>query len=201
MKLGIICGSGRGDSQSAKVGSYIATQLQQKGHETWLCDLGGKDALPLWDDSIFAGSEEWKTRLAPVAEQLTSCEGFVIISPEWHGMVPSALKNFFLFWGKGELAHKAATIVAVSSGTGGAYPVAELRMSSYKNNRIAYTPEHVIVRGVENVLNAAEPESEDDQRIRTRLNYALDILLAYTGALNTVRASGVVDLKAFGNGM
>jgi hypothetical protein len=38
-------------------------------------------------------------------------------------------------------------IIAVSGGAGGgAYPVAELRMSSYKNSRICYLPEHLIVR-------------------------------------------------------
>ncbi len=46
-------------------------------------------------------------------------------------------------------------IVAVSSGAGGAYPVAELRMSSYKNSRICYIPEQIIIRDVENVLNEA----------------------------------------------
>ena len=52
-----------------------------------------------------------------------------------------------------QLGHKPALIVTVSSADGGAYPVAELRMSSYKNNRICYLPEHVILRNVERILN------------------------------------------------
>ena len=53
--------------------------------------------LPLWDESIWAGDPEWQARLSPISEELGSSDGFVIIAPEWHGMVPSALKNFFLF--------------------------------------------------------------------------------------------------------
>lgn len=200
MKLGIICGSGRHNSQSGKIGRYLANEFSAKGHDSWLLDLG-ENPLPIWDDSIFQGDEGWKARWSPIAEQLHSCDGFVIISPEWSGMVPAALKNFFLLASRGELAHKAAMIVAVSSGTGGAYPVAELRMSSYKNTRIAYTPEHVIVRDVEQVLNDEQPADENDQRIRTRLNYASEVLLAYSKALNEVRASGVIDLEGFRNGM
>jgi len=47
-----------------------------------------------------------------------------------------------------ELGHKPALIVAVSSGDGGAYPVSELRMSSYKNNRLCYIPEQVALKSM-----------------------------------------------------
>jgi len=117
--------------------------------------------------------------------------------------VPSGLKNFFLMWGKGELAHKPALIVTVSSADGGAYPVAELRMSSYKNNRICYIPEQVIVRNVESVLNddPAENDADADRYFRERIPYALKILREYGLALGQVRGSGVADLALFKNGM
>ncbi len=125
------------------------------------------------------------------------------IAPEWHGQVPSGLKNFFLMWGKGELAHKPALIVTVSSADGGAYPVAELRMSSYKNNRICYIPEQVIVRNVEGVLNENEADNnaDADQYFRSRFGYALGVLKEYAVALRQVRESGAADLSVFKNGM
>ena len=49
-----------------------------------------------------------------------------VVSPEWNGMVPSMLTNFFLLCSNNELAHKPGLLVGVSSGTGGSYPVAEL---------------------------------------------------------------------------
>ena len=125
------------------------------------------------------------------------------VAPEWHGQVPSGLKNLFLLCGKDQMGHKPALIVTVSSGDGGAYPVAELRMSSYKNNRLCYIPEQIIVRHVETVLNddSAQNDPDPDAYFRDRIRYALGILREYALALRQVRASGVTDTGVYRNGM
>jgi NAD(P)H-dependent FMN reductase len=118
---------------------------------------------------------------------LDGADAFVIISPEYNGMVPSRLKNFFLLASKTTLlSHKPAMLIGVSSGAGGAYPIAELRMSGYKNTKICYIPDHVIVRQVESVLNEQSPDSTNphDQSIRERINHNLTILLEYAKALS-----------------
>lgn len=204
MKISIISGSHRTNSQSEKVARFIQRTLQEQQlcDESWLFLLEG-NPLPLWDESIWEGDPEWQARLSPISEQLASSDGFVVIAPEWHGQVPAGLKNFFLMWGKGELAHKPALIVTVSSADGGAYPVAELRMSSYKNNRLCYIPEHVIVRNVESVLND-DPEKNNpdaDGYFRERIAWALGILKEYAVALRDVRASSATRLDVFKNGM
>jgi len=204
MKISIVSGSHRKVSQSEKVARYVQRTLEEQGlcDETWLFSLAG-NPLPLWDEGIWEGDADWQARLQPLSGQLASSDGFVIISPEWHGQVPAGLKNFFLMWGKGELAHKPALIVTVSSGDGGSYPVAELRMSSYKNNRICYIPEHVIVRNVEGVLNDNEADNnpDADQYFRARFVYALGILREYALAMRQVRASGATQPGMFKNGM
>ena len=204
MKISIISGSHRIDSQSEKVSRYIQRTLQQQKicDETWLYLLAG-NPLPLWDESIWESHPDWMARLTPISEQLASSDGFVIVCPEWHGQVPAGLKNFFLMWGKAELAHKPALIVTVSSADGGAYPVAELRMSSYKNNRLCYIPEQVIVRNVESVLNgdASQNNPDADGYFRERIAYALGVLKEYALALRSVRASGAASLDTFKNGM
>ncbi len=204
MKISIISGSHRQNSQSEKVAGFIERTLQEKQlcDESWLFSLKG-NPLPLWDEGIWEGAPEWQERLTPISEQLASSDGFVVISPEWHGQVPAGLKNFFLMWGKGELAHKPALIVTVSSADGGAYPVAELRMSSYKNNRLCYIPEQIIIRHVESVLND-DPEKNNpdaDGYFRERIAYALGVLKEYALALRAVRASGAANLDVFRNGM
>lgn len=76
-------------------------------------------------------------------------------------------------------------------------------MSSYKNSRLCYIPEQVIVRNVEQVLNedpAANNESADSY-FRERLQWALNILKEYALALRQVRASGATETEKFGNGM
>lgn len=204
MKITVICGSSRRQAQSLKVSRFIEKTLKEKAlcDETWLYALTG-NPLPLWDESIWEGDPQWMARLEPLSAQLMSSDAFVVVSPEWHGQVPSALKNFFLMWGKGELAHKPALIVTVSSADGGAYPVAELRMSSYKNNRLCYIPEQIIVRHVESVLNddPAQNDPEADAYFRDRIAYALRILREYALALKQVRDSGATDLSVYKNGM
>jgi NAD(P)H-dependent FMN reductase len=203
LKISLIVGSHRRPSQSAKVGRFIERSLREQGlcENTYTLDLGDA-TLPLWDESIGQGDPIWQARLAPISRELAESDGLIVITPEWHGMVPSGLKNFFLLWGKGELAHKPALIVAISSSDGGAYPVAELRMSSYKNNRLCYIPEQIIVRRVERVLNdGGDNDPDADAYFRERILFALRILREYAVALGAVRASGRVFDSRFKNGM
>ncbi len=203
MKITIISGSHRQNSQSIKVGKHIEkTLLESKlSDETYLFSLAG-NPIPLWDESIWEGDEEWKRILGPISDELESSDGFVIIAPEYHGQVPAALKNFFLMW-KQQLSHKPALIVGISSADGGSYPVAELRMSSYKNNRICYLPEHLIIRNVESILNDDQEKNnaEADSYFRERIQWCLGILNEYSKALKVVRDSGVTDTDKFTNGM
>lgn len=202
MKIAIISGSHRRNSQSMKVARHIEKTLQSGiCEETWLYSLEG-NPLPLWDEGVWDGEQEWLEILTPLREQLSSCDALVVITPEWHGQVPAGLKNFFLLFGKNELSHKPALIVSVSAGAGGAYPVAELRMSSYKNSRLCYIPEHVIIRDVESILNeTGENDERSDSYIRERLEWSLTILKQYAIALKDVRDSGVTLTEKFGNGM
>ena len=205
MKIGIISGSHRLQSQSEKVSRYIENALLKQGYcdETWLYNLAG-NPLPLWDESIWEGDEDWQARLQPLSEQLHSCDAFVIVAPEWHGMAPAGLKNFFLMWtAGGELAHKPALIVTVSTADGGSYPIAELRMSSYKNSRICYLPEHLIIRYVDTVFNenpdANKPTAQE--YFEERLAYCLAMLKAYAEGFQHIRASGAISLETFTSGM
>lgn len=204
MKLGIIIGSHKIHSQSAKVGDFVKSRIGDlvSGSEVYLLDLG-KTPLPLWDESKWQGGGAVKEAFLPVSKALSGCDAFVVITPEWSGMVPAALKNFFLLCDAGELAHKPALIIAVSSGMGGAYPVAELRMSSYKNTFLNYIPDHVVIRSIEQLLNgeSANPDISGDQYVRERLDYSIKILHEYAKALGAVRSSGLIDRKKYPFGM
>ncbi len=203
MQITIISGSHREPSQSAKVARHIRQRLQrQPGITAEIFSLAG-NPLPLWDQGVWDGDPEWEALLGPVKRQMAASDGFVVIAPEWHGQVPAGLKNLFLLLSRFELGHKPALIVTVSAGDGGAYPVAELRMSSYKNNRLCYIPEQLIIRHVESVLNddPAANDPDADAYFRRRIDWALGILREYALALAQVRASGATDSDEFNNGM
>lgn len=204
MKISIISGSHRNPSQSEKIGRYIETLLKNEFSdvEPFLYSLAD-NPLPLWDQSIWESDEEWMKRLAPLKEQFSNSDALVIISPEWHGQVPAGLKNFFLMFNRFEFGHKPAFIVSVSSGSGGTYPIAELRMSSYKNNRLCYIPEHLIIRDVESVFNddAEDNDEKSDGYYKERLKWCLEILQGYGKALKQMRNETAVHNDKFSNGM
>jgi NAD(P)H-dependent FMN reductase len=197
LNIALVAGSGRNNSQSGKVARFIRQRLihldQSTDAQSSLIDLG-LAPLPLWPAED-AGPWELYRR------QLQAADAVVIVAPEWNGMACPAIKNFFIYASKAELAHKPALLVGVSSGIGGAYPISELRASSYKNCRLCYLPEHLIVRRVEQVMNGVEPSSEDDQRLHARLDYDLDILARYALALRPVREAIDMSNPAFANGM
>lgn len=204
MKISIISGSHRNPSQSEKVARYIEVLLKNEfsNIDPFVYSLAD-NPLPLWDQSVWESDPEWVERLDPLKKQFSQSDAFVIITPEWHGQVPSGLKNLFLLFSRFEFGHKPAFIVSVSSGDGGAYPVAELRMSSYKNNRLCYIPEQVIIRNVENVLNdkAEDNHEKSDVYYKERLKWALNILKGYATALKTLRDETDIHSDNFSNGM
>ena len=202
MQIAIIAGSHRKDSQSSRVGAYIAKDLARIDSSVTVdtIDLAG-NALPLWDESVWQGDSQLAALWKPCRDKMRKADGFVIISPEWAGMVPPGLKNLLLFAGPKEVGHKPALIVAVSASKGGSYPVNELRTSGYKNNRLVYIPEHVLVQDVADVLVGETPTSERDAWLRRRIEFADRILLEYAKALAPIRASGLTEHADFPYGM
>src|SRR3989338_5167958 len=185
LNIALGAGSGRNNSQSGKVARFLRQRLIQLGYtddaQSNVIDLG-LAPLPLWPAE---DAGPWGL----YSKQLAAADAVVIISPEWNGMACPAIKNFFIYASKAELAHKPGLLVGVSSGVGGAYPISELRASSYKNCRLCYLPEHLILRQVEQLLNGPEAASETEQRLHARIDYALDILVKYGTALKPVRAA------------
>lgn len=202
MKVGIISGSHRINSQSIKIARWIETRFNSLAltQRVYTLELATAN-IPFWDEGMWNGEEKWKSIWSKHSIELSACDAFVIIAPEYGGMVPPALKNIFLLCSNQELAHKPALIVGVSAGRSGSYPIVELRMSGYKNTRICYLPDHMIIREAEKMFLAEEPQCPVETDVRARLDYFLRVLKEYAKALSTVRASGVIDTKSFPNGL
>lgn len=196
--LTIIMGSNRKDSQSSKVAKYLLGQLKgaHQCAEIEMIDLRDL-ALPLFNDESFASHKAWPK----ISEMLKKSSAFVVVTPEWDGMACPTIKNFFNYCRSQELSHKPALIVTVSAGAGGSYPVVELRMSSYKNSRICYIPDHVVVRQVESLLNEESPVNADDTMIRERLDFSIKMLLCYEKAFKNITSEKFLYDPAYLNGM
>lgn len=188
MKYVIISGSHRKHSQSEKVSKWLLRQLEKRGNEVVILNLAD-NPFPLWDESFWREGSELQKFMQPTLDLLSSAEGLVIVSPEWGGMVPAALKNVLLFLGQHHVGHKPCLLVGISAIRGGAYPVAELRMSGYKNTKLNYIPDHLIIREVEGVMNddSLDLGDKNDIYIKKRALFTLDVLEVYTKAFISIR--------------
>jgi NAD(P)H-dependent FMN reductase len=202
----IISGSHRPTGNSGRIARHVEKELKAKGHGTHIIDLA-QTVLPLWDEGMWGAKpldEKWATLWAPLAKEFEKADGLVIVSPEYHGNVPSGLKNLILLLGNGPLAaHKPALLIGVSASAGGAYPIAELRLNGSKNNRMLFLPEHLIVRGAGEVfVDSPKPEhARSDAYLRERLSWNLQLLEDYLEPMKAVRAKGHTMNSKFANGM
>ena len=192
MNIIIFSGSNRKNSHSFRISNYLKDKLKLLNVNPEIIDLY-KYKFPLWDEDVDNTSPKFKKLFVNYSNILKQSFGFVFVVPEWNGMVPPQVKNlFFIFSNKG-FAHKPGLIVSVSNTNGGAYPVAELRSFSYKNNRICWIPDHVIIRQV----NDFNPKT--DKRLDSRIEYSCKMLIEYAKALESVRK--ITDFDNFQNGM
>lgn len=191
MNVCIISASSRAGSNSRRLSDVMNAQFL--GGRASVVDLF-EQSLPLWDGSAPTATVE------AVRAKLNQADAFVMVVPEWHGMAPAALRNFFLWFGAAELAHKPTLLVAVSGAVGGAMIISELRGSAYKNARVLYLPEHLILRDANDLWNGIE-DRKSDGYLAKRAEYALAMLETYTQALAPVRAQLCEGLADFPNGM
>lgn len=198
MKIGIISGSPRNGSETGRVCRHIASRLAAlpQGATYQIFDLSDIH-LPLWDAGQFDEGSEFMKMWPQLGADLARCDGFIVASPEWAGMVTPHLKNLLLNCGA-EMAHKPALLVSVSAGMGGAYPIAELRMSGYKNSHIWWLPDHLILRDVASLFH--DENDATSLSLNARIDHLLLWLTHSTSALAPVRAA-CQDLKTYPFGM
>ncbi len=199
MNISIIVASHRENSQSKRIAEIIESKLKifDKLIKTAVIDLASLN-LPFWSPEKKEGVGIWSDTWKNVSNTLANSSGFVLVVPEYGGMATPQAKNLFLLCDKGELAHKPGLIVSVSSGNGGAYPITELRSSSYKNTHIMWIPENIIIRNVEEF----KPENHGENIpmwLEDRIDYVLELHLAYASNMKPLRE--LINRKDFGNGM
>jgi len=195
MNILVISASMRGESQSLKIAEYLCTRLKTQDQNAWVLDLHAVK-LPIYDDGETVAESKGE-----ILRQISDADGFVFVSPEWNGMMSHGLLNL-MHYVKNEMAHKPVMLVGVSSGRGGTYPLAQMRLMGHKNTHYVISPENLIVGGVNDMLNNQNMDnSAADISVKKRAEYALTILVEYAKALKNIRDSGVVDMSIFPSGV
>ncbi len=199
MKISIISTSHRKNSESSRVGIILKNFLIDidKNIKTFNFDMF-ETKIPLWPAKKNKNNQFENTIIQKSSLELNSSDGFILIVPEYGGMATPNSKNFFLIFNNGELFHKPGLLVSVSSGNGGAYPISELRSSSYKNSHIMWIPENLIIRNVEQFLPGNHGKLIPNW-IDNRIIYSLTLLIKYAECLRPIQS--FINKKEFGNGM
>ena len=199
MKLSIISTSQQKNSQSKRVSEIFKNLILEIDNKIECFNLDMfENKIPLWTSEKNEDLSFWKNRLDKISANLNSSDGFIFVVPEYGGMASPSAKNFFLIFNSGELFHKPGLIVSISSGNGGAYPISELRSSSYKNTHVLWIPENIIIRNVNQFLPGKHgdliPGWMDD-----RIKYSLNLLIKYSEYLKPIQK--YINRKDYGNGM
>ena len=196
MKIMLVSGSSRSGSQSRRVTDELAQRLENRQVETSIVDLFETPVATVLDDIHTEGSPEHGV-VSKITAEAESSDGFVIVTPEWGGMASPAVKAMFTV--TTGYAHKPGLIVSVSASANGAYPVSDLRMSSYKNTKIVYIPDHLVLRNVSALYG--ESASGEAEYINERTDFSIDALIAYATAMAPIRDEEFLDQEKYAFGM
>lgn len=199
MKISLISTSHREKSQSNRISKILEEVILKINNRIICYNLNMHESkIPLWTSNRKENSKFWEKDFEKISNELKNSDGFIMIVPEYGGMATPNSKNLFLLFNNGELFHKPGLIVSISSGSGGAYPIAELRSSSYKNSHIMWIPENIIIRNVEQFSPGNHglliPNWMDD-----RIKYSCNLLIKYAEYLKPLQQ--YINRKDFANGM
>lgn len=192
MKIAIISGSGRNNSNSLKLGQYIASRYQSEAITIDLIDLNQHSILlhhyePLDDTQLMYEKVQLLNRLY-------DCDGLMIIAPEWGGMLPPVLHNALLLSAFGSasgfpLGHKPAFAIGVSASGGGHNPISILKGYGAKNPHLVWLPFHLIINNINEFLSDIDEDSQNTRHLQlmSRLDSGAHALSLYAKQLKPIR--------------
>lgn len=175
MKIMVISGSPRSQSNTYVIASNVRDILQKKGAEVLFFDVA-QNLLPLYNGEESQRHHPEVARLFAYAEQ---AEAFFILSPEYHSGMSGALKNALDYLSRNQFDFKPVAIAsAAGGGKGGINALNNLR---------------IVIRGVGGLVLSeqcvVDPSDITDQghlkeTIHMRLNLIADQLVDVTRRLN-----------------
>lgn len=186
MKIVVIAGTNREGARSRAVAGAVARRYAaMEGVEHTLLDLA---ALPteLFTPGAYAEKPE---AYAPFADAVVSADGLHIVTPEYNGGMPGALKLFIDHLPFPEsFERRPVCFTGVASGRWGALrPIEQLQgVFGYRN---AYQlPDRVFITGAHRVLD--ESGWPNDDFLSKKLAAQIEHFVAFCQALKPLRPSG-----------
>jgi NAD(P)H-dependent FMN reductase len=111
MKITIIQGSPRQGANTAVVSAFLEAKMSEASGVTAVSMLDIRD----FNFPVYGSGQPDAIKLEEFRDALVSADGILIVTPEYNGRVPGALKNTLDFF-RAEYAKKPMGVVTVSSG-------------------------------------------------------------------------------------
>lgn len=179
MKIVGISGSMRPESTTKKAVSIVLEAARKEGAETQLIHLADWK-LPIYDDR-----SDLSTYPGPVLrfiETVTSADGLVIGSPEYHGSLTGALKNSLDFLEGRHLKDKQVALLGVAGGSMGATNTVNTLQQIMRNLHAWPLPASP---SIPSAYNAFTPEGKlKDEGLQARLEILGKQLVEYVQIMN-----------------
>ena len=185
LRIAIILGSTRPGRKTEPVARWVLDHARQRGDAEYeLVDIAEFD-LPLLDEPIPPSQHKYsKDHTKRWSEKIASFDGYVFVTPEYNHSTSGALKNAidFLY---SEWNNKAAGFVSFGS-SGGTRAVEHLRliMGELQVADVRSQVALSLFTDFEN-FSAFKPQALHEKSLKSML----DQLIAWSGAMKSVRAS------------
>ena len=157
MKIEIVCGTNRPNSNSMKVCQIVHEQLEKNQASPSILDL---QEVPLQELNGTQYSENKPQRLTSLIERINSADGVFMVVPEYNGSFPGALKYFIDHWDYPKtFESRPVAFIGLGGRFGGLRPVEHLQqVFGYRNSYIF--PERLFLTNVWSLLK--DGKIEDD---------------------------------------
>ncbi|MCB1164132.1 MAG: NAD(P)H-dependent oxidoreductase [Candidatus Krumholzibacteriia bacterium] len=175
MNLLIVSGSTRARSRTRALATGLVSVAETAGASVRLLDLHAT-RLPLFE----SGNADLAARpeVEEIKDSAAWADGFLLGTPEYHGGVSSALKNWLDYLYE-ELAGKLAGVYAVTGGGGGDMSITAVKNSVHWCHGFTL-PFHAAARGVD-----FDGLALQNEKVRDRLERLVRDLVRYAPVLRS----------------
>lgn len=179
----VIVGSVRRGRLSDRVARFAAARLRRAGADAPLLDLA-EIGLPVMEERL-SKRDDPPPGLVPFARAVAEADAVVVVSPEYNGAVPGALKNA-LDYLHGEWDRKPVGIVTASSGGfGGVNAQTQLQLLFLRIRALPVAALPVSQVG----LSFSEDGEPRDERYETSFARFAETLFWYAEAIGAAKAA------------
>lgn len=185
MNIAIISGSSRPERKSHQVVKEIERKLNEEfdNYKVWIMDVLELN-LPLLDNPLSANKAP-SDIIVNTAERLVNSDAFIIVSPEFNGTFPGALKNTMDYFLK-QYEKKVFGIVGVSAGMLGGINAAKNLQTYAQHIKGIVSPYLLITPNIDKVFQDGKlMDANYGRRLDNFLKEFLWLAHAITNARNS----------------